>query len=100
MKARLAALGLCAALTSACAPTHGDAYLVSFAAGERAFHAGRFGEAAAAYDAAASKALRCFCCFSWAARWVGHGPRRRWRIHPPPRRANARRFWTHGSRAA
>ncbi len=43
---------------AACAPVHGDAYLSSFAAAERALHAGRYIEAAGAYDLAASKALR------------------------------------------
>ncbi len=43
---------------SACAPVRGDAYLASFAAGQRALHAGRYDEAARAYDDAAAKALR------------------------------------------
>jgi tetratricopeptide (TPR) repeat protein len=43
---------------SACAPVYGDAFLASFAAGERALHAGRYDEAARAYDDAAAKALR------------------------------------------
>ncbi len=43
---------------SACAPVRGDAYLASFAAGQRALHAGRYEEAARAYDDAAAKALR------------------------------------------
>ena len=43
---------------SACAPVYGDAYLASFAAGQRALHAGRYEEAARAYDEAAAKALR------------------------------------------
>ena len=42
----------------ACAPVYGDAFLASFAAGERALHAGRYVEAARAYDDAAAKALR------------------------------------------
>jgi tetratricopeptide (TPR) repeat protein len=42
----------------ACAPVYGDAFLASFAAGERALHAGRYVEAARAYDEAAGKALR------------------------------------------
>jgi tetratricopeptide (TPR) repeat protein len=43
---------------AACAPVYGDAYLASFAGAERALHAGRYVEAAAAYDDAAGKALR------------------------------------------
>ncbi len=42
----------------ACAPVYGDAFLASFAAGGRALHAGRYVEAARAYDEAAAKALR------------------------------------------
>jgi tetratricopeptide (TPR) repeat protein len=41
-----------------CAPLRGEAYLTPFAAGERAFHAGRYLEAARAFDAAATKAER------------------------------------------
>jgi tetratricopeptide (TPR) repeat protein len=41
-----------------CAPLRGEAYLTPFAAGERAFHAGRYLEAARAFDAAAAKAER------------------------------------------
>jgi TolA-binding protein len=37
---------------------YGDAYLSALAAGRRAYHAGRYVEAARAYDDAASKALR------------------------------------------
>jgi tetratricopeptide (TPR) repeat protein len=44
--------------TSACAPVYGDAYLTAFAAGERAYHAGRYVDAARAYDDAAGRALR------------------------------------------
>src|SRR5262249_50719117 len=43
---------------AACAPELGDAYLSAFAAGERSFHAGRWVEAAATWDGAASKARR------------------------------------------
>jgi TolA-binding protein len=43
---------------AACAPAYGDAYLVALAAGRRADHAGRYIEAARAYDDAAAKALR------------------------------------------
>jgi tetratricopeptide (TPR) repeat protein len=64
---------------AACAPVYGDAYLASFASGERALHAGRYLEAAAAYDDAAGKALRVkdrdearflqARCFDKAGRW-------------------------------
>ena len=46
------------ALAAGCAPERGDAYLAAFATGERAFHSGRWDEAAAAWDGAAGKALR------------------------------------------
>ena len=55
--AGLVGLALLAA-GGACAPVYGDAFLTSFAAGERALHAGRYEEAARAYDEAAGKALR------------------------------------------
>jgi tetratricopeptide (TPR) repeat protein len=57
---RVAGVVALAGLTAgaACAPVYGDAYLASFAAGERALHAGRYVEAAGAYEAAAAKALR------------------------------------------
>jgi len=45
-------------VTLGCAPTYGDAYLNSIAAGERAYGAGRYDEAARAYDEAAERALR------------------------------------------
>lgn len=45
-------------LGAACAPDRGDAYLASFAAGERAFHAGRYLEAAGAWREAAGRAGR------------------------------------------
>jgi tetratricopeptide (TPR) repeat protein len=53
----------CAAFAAAllglgCAPTYGDAYLASMATGHRAFEAGRYDEAARAYDDAAAHALR------------------------------------------
>jgi tetratricopeptide (TPR) repeat protein len=52
-------LGLALALIAGgCAPERGEAYLAAFAAGERAFHAGRWVEAAAAWDGAAGKAHR------------------------------------------
>ena len=52
-------LGLASLVAGAgCAPVYGDAYLTSFAAAGRALHAGRYVEAAGAYDAAAAKALR------------------------------------------
>ena len=49
---------LAGALLAGCAPERGEAYLASFAAAERAFHAGRWVEAAEAWDGAAGKALR------------------------------------------
>jgi tetratricopeptide (TPR) repeat protein len=63
----------------ACAPVYGDAFLASFAAGQRALHAGRYVECARAYDDAAGKALRVkdrdearfleARCFDKAGRW-------------------------------
>jgi tetratricopeptide (TPR) repeat protein len=47
-----------ALILAGCAPVRGDAYLASFAAGERAGRAGRWDEAARAYDDAAGRALR------------------------------------------
>jgi len=47
-----------ALLAGACAPDLGDLYVASFAAAERAFHAGRWTEAAAAWADAAGKARR------------------------------------------
>ena len=60
MKAVAGAAALLAllALSGGCAPVRGDAYLAAFAGAERAFHAGRFTEAAAAWDDAAARALR------------------------------------------
>ncbi len=61
MRGRAGPALLLAALGPAClgcAPDLGDAYVAAFAAGERAFHAGRFVEAAAAWDGAAAKAKR------------------------------------------
>lgn len=62
-----------------CAPVYGDAFLVSFSAGERALHAGRYDEAARAYDEAAARALRVkdrdealfleARCYGKAGRW-------------------------------
>lgn len=43
---------------SACAPTLGEAYERSFAAGQRAFHAGRYDEAAQQFERAAKDASR------------------------------------------
>jgi len=43
---------------AACAPVYGDAYLAALAAGRRAYHVGRYLDAARAYDDAAAKALR------------------------------------------
>ncbi|MGK3991525.1 tetratricopeptide repeat protein [Sorangium sp. So ce136] len=51
------ALAIAALLGPACAPARGDAYLAAMAAGERALHAGRYREAAGAFDGAASRAL-------------------------------------------
>ncbi|WP_437679892.1 tetratricopeptide repeat protein [Sorangium sp. So ce131] len=53
-----AALALASLLVPACAATRGDAYLDAMAAGARAYHAGRYREAAGAYDGAAARALR------------------------------------------
>jgi tetratricopeptide (TPR) repeat protein len=51
--------GLCViAFVAGCAPELGEAYLDAFAAGERAFHAGRYDEAARAWDEAAGRAHR------------------------------------------
>jgi tetratricopeptide (TPR) repeat protein len=44
--------------SAGCAPTYGDAYLASFAAGQRAAQAGRHDEAARAFGEAAAKARR------------------------------------------
>ncbi|WP_437601874.1 tetratricopeptide repeat protein [Sorangium sp. So ce590] len=52
------ALAIAALLGPACAPARGDAYLAALAAGERAYHAGRYHEAARSFDGAASRALR------------------------------------------
>ncbi len=46
------------ALLLGCAPERGEAYEAAFAAGERAFHSGRWDEAATAWDGAAGKARR------------------------------------------
>jgi tetratricopeptide (TPR) repeat protein len=45
-------------LAAGCAPTYGDAYLRAMAAGQRAYSAGRYDEAAAAFERAAGDALR------------------------------------------
>ncbi|APR75205.1 Hypothetical protein A7982_00551 [Minicystis rosea] len=45
-------------LLAGCAIDRGEAYVVSFAAAERAFHAGRFTEAARSWNDAATKAKR------------------------------------------
>lgn len=68
------------ALAAGCAPERGDAYLAAFAAGERAFHSGRWVDAAAAWDGAAGVALRVKDCdearflearaYERAERWV------------------------------
>lgn len=42
----------------ACAPVYGDEFLLQMAAGARAYHAGRYEEAAREYDSAAQKAQR------------------------------------------
>ncbi len=54
----LVSLALVPLALVACAPAYGEAFLASFNAGKRAMHAGRFLEAARAYDDAASKAQR------------------------------------------
>jgi tetratricopeptide (TPR) repeat protein len=46
------------ALLAGCAPERGEAYDAAFAAGERAFHAGRWAEAAQSFDGAAGRARR------------------------------------------
>jgi TolA-binding protein len=61
MKSKTAGPRIClgfALALAACAPAYGDAYLAQLAAGRRAYHAGRYVEAARAYDEAAAKALR------------------------------------------
>jgi tetratricopeptide (TPR) repeat protein len=57
LRSAAAALAL-TALAVGCAPERGEAYDAAFAQGERAFHAGRWTEAAAAWDGAAGKARR------------------------------------------
>ena len=57
MKARVLALAIAVA-AAACTPAVGDAYLHAFAAGQRAYHAGRYAEAARAFADAAGKAKR------------------------------------------
>ncbi|WP_437915688.1 tetratricopeptide repeat protein [Sorangium sp. So ce302] len=52
------AIAIAALLGPACAPVRGDAYLTAMTAGERAYHAGRYREAARSFDDAASQALR------------------------------------------
>jgi tetratricopeptide (TPR) repeat protein len=55
---RLRAAVLLGALAAGCAPERGAAYDAAFAAGERAFHSGRWAEAATAWDGAAVQARR------------------------------------------
>lgn len=57
MKARAIALAIAIA-AGACAPTLSDAYVHAFAAGQRAYHAGRYAEAARAFADAAGRAER------------------------------------------
>ncbi|MGK4006366.1 tetratricopeptide repeat protein [Sorangium sp. So ce1036] len=52
------ALALAALLGAACAAAPGDAYLDAMAKGSRAYHAGRYREAARAFDGAAARAER------------------------------------------
>lgn len=47
-----------AATSAGCGPAWGDAYLDAMAAGQRAYHAGRYGEAAALYAKAVDSAQR------------------------------------------
>lgn len=54
---RLAGAALALAL-AACSPEYGDAYLSAIAAGQRALHAGRYVEAANAYEDASGRAKR------------------------------------------
>jgi tetratricopeptide (TPR) repeat protein len=55
---RSATIAALVAIAAGCAPDRGDADLASFAAGQRAFHAGRWAECAAAWSDAAGKARR------------------------------------------
>src|SRR5690242_1513636 len=56
---RIAALSIAAlGIALGCAPAYGDAYTAAFAKGERELHAGRYEEAARAFDDAAGKARR------------------------------------------
>ncbi len=57
-RAAIVAIAALVAIAAGCAPDRGDAYLASFAAGQRAFHAGRWAECASAWSAAAGKARR------------------------------------------
>src|SRR5262245_15101900 len=54
----LAACALAACALAACGPAWGDAYLDAMAAGERAYHAGRYAEAETFYAQAVSSAQR------------------------------------------
>jgi tetratricopeptide (TPR) repeat protein len=56
--ARVARASLLALSLAACGPSLGDAYEASFAKGQRAYHAGRYEEAAKAYEEAAQNAER------------------------------------------
>lgn len=57
---KLVVLGALALLSSlaACSPSRGDAYEQAFAKGQRAYHAGRYEEAAKAYEEAVTQAER------------------------------------------
>ncbi|MFO0592208.1 MAG: tetratricopeptide repeat protein [Polyangiaceae bacterium] len=53
-----ALVGALACFAAACGPAWGDSYLDAMAAGQRAYHAGRYGEAAALYQKAVDSAQR------------------------------------------
>src|SRR5207249_2600499 len=57
-RARIAFDHAAARRVAACAPAYGDAYTAALASGRRAYHDGRYLDAARAYDDAAGKALR------------------------------------------
>jgi tetratricopeptide (TPR) repeat protein len=57
-RSRCAGAAIALIFLGGCAPERGEAYLAAFAAGQRAFHAGRWVEAAKAWDGAAEAARR------------------------------------------
>lgn len=58
MRSWLGAIALGASLLAACSPSVGDAYQHAFAAGQRAYHAGRYDEAVKHFEHAAKNATR------------------------------------------